>query len=612
LISVPSHAESGAARSGPHRIYQGSPASAGIAFGPAFVLEGRRIGVEAYAVKPGAVEAEIARLREAVEAAKNDVRAMREEFASAVDATLLRIFDGHLGLLEDPELIEKTEERIAAEQRNAEAVLSELIQEQVARIEKLHDEKAASIGADLRDVGQRILSHMTAAGGEAIRPSEWSIVVAHDLAPSQTVHMARERVAGFVTDIGGPVSHTALLAKALEIPAVVGLGSIAAEVPQGTPLIIDGFAGRVIANPSAKESEQYRKLRREWRARGSALGRLKALPAETRDGYLVDIAANIELPSEVDHVLAHGAAGIGLFRSEFLYLGSDRLPSEDEQFEVYRSVLRRMKPRPVVLRTLDLGGDKFLSHVSVSRELNPFLGLRAIRLCLRYPEVFKTQLRAMLRASPYGKARIMFPLVTGIMQVRQAKAILGQVREELAEKGVPFSPEVEVGIMIEVPSAALTADILAGEVDFFSIGTNDLIQYTLAVDRVNEQVADLYDPHHPSVLRLIRNVIECGHRRGIWVGLCGEMAGNPDLACLLVGMGVDELSMAASAVPEVKQRIRSVAIADLKELSQEVLTLTTSQEIRELMAKRVPRLIRRRSARGSRGAREVEARSREW
>ncbi|OPZ06580.1 MAG: Phosphoenolpyruvate-protein phosphotransferase [candidate division BRC1 bacterium ADurb.BinA364] len=372
---------------------------------------------------------------------------------------------------------------------------------------------------------------------------------------------------------------------------MVGVGNIAGEIGPGEPLIIDGLTGKIIVNPTREEIERYRRLRREWRARFSALGRLRTLPCETRDGYLIDLSANIELPHEVPQVLAHGADGIGLFRTEFLYLSQDQLPTEEEQFKVYRSVLSRLNPRSVIFRTMDLGGDKFMSQITLSRELNPFLGLRGIRLCLQYPEIFKTQLRAILRASHYGKARIMFPMITGLSEVRQSKAILEEVKQELVAEGQPFDGGLEVGIMIEVPSAALSAEALAKEVDFFSIGTNDLIQYTMAVDRVNEHVAHLYDPHHPSVLRLIREVAECAHKHGIWAGLCGEMASDPDLASLLAGMGIDELSMASSAIPQVKQRIRQVSIADLQELARDALALSTSEEVRDMMAENIPAIV---------------------
>jgi phosphotransferase system enzyme I (PtsI) len=582
---------------GAHRIFSGVPASPGIAFGPAFVLSRTDLGVEVYALKSTQVEGEIGRFHKALEAAKADIRRERDELAKGIDARLAKIFDGHLGLLEDPELIGTVESQVRQKRRNAASVLSTLIEERAARLEKVTEAKLASIATDFRDVRDRVLRHLSLARRtEMISPVESSILIAHDLAPSQTTRL-RDKVAAFATDVGGPVSHTALLAKALEIPAVVGLTSIASEVTPGTPLIVDGVEGLVIANPTAEEIEAYRKQRHKFRARESSLSRLKSLPAETRDGYLVDISANIELPEEVDHVIDHGASGIGLFRTEFLYLDQDNLPDEEKQFEVYRRVLERVRPQPVVFRTMDLGGDKFLSRAPVSREPNPFLGLRGIRLCLRYPEMFKMQLRAILRASPHGKARIMFPLVTSVQQVIDAKKILRQVRRQLTREGTPFERDIAVGIMIEVPSAALTADVLAEHVDFFSIGTNDLIQYTLAVDRVNEQVAHLYDPHHPSVLRLIRDVTTCAHRRGIWVSLCGEMASDPDLAGLLVGMGIDELSMAAVAIPDVKQRIRGTSLARLQELARDVLLLNRSSEIRELIAERIPKIVRARSRR---------------
>ena len=574
-----------------HQIFDGVAASPGIAFGQALVYAPSQVDFAAYPIRAGQIEPEIERFHEAVDAAKDEVIQLRS-LISDTDESVAKIFAAHLGMLEDPELIDETDRRIRARRQNAESVLSNLMGESIAKFENVPDAKLASFAGDLRDVRDRILSHMGGKDGrEPISPAKSSIVIAHDLAPSHTARMSQEKIAGFATDVGGPVSHTAVLAKALEIPAVVGIGRIASEVPPGTPLIIDGFEGKVIANPTREERAKYRLARRKWRRRDSSLARLRDLPAETRDGYLIEMAANIEFPSEIEHVISHGADSVGLFRTEFLYLRDNRAPTEEEQFEVYRKVLKGLAPRPIIFRTMDLGGDKFFSDVNLTQEVNPFLGLRGIRLCLRYPEIFRTQLRAILRASEYGKARIMFPLITGVTQVREAKAFVQETMAELDKEGVPYDREIEIGAMIEVPSAALTADVLAPELDFFSIGTNDLIQYTLAVDRGNEQVAHLYNPHHPAVLRLIRDVIRSGHRNGITVGVCGEMAGDPDLACLLVGMGVDELSMAAQTIPTVKQRLRRVTITDLKNLSEDVLTLNTSAEIRERMARRIPEII---------------------
>ncbi len=581
---------------GKHRIFEGVAASPGIAIAPSFVLARSDLGMKVYALEKEEVESEIRRFHRGVKATKREIEAQREQIAGSVDASVVQIFDSHTLLLEDPHLIEKTEERISGQMLNAESVLANLIEEWAEQLEKkMPESRIASVADDVRQVGRLILSNMVSVSGrKTVRPSEPSIVVAHDLAPSQTTGMSGEPVAGFVTDIGGPVSHVALVAKALEIPAVVGLGSISREVAPGTPMIIDGFEGKVIVNPTDDEIRDYKKVRRSSIARLSALDRFKSMPAETRDGYLVDISANIELPSEVDHVLMHGAEGIGLFRTEFLYLESDGPPTEEYQFKVYRSVLNKMGERPVVFRTVDLGGDKFLSDVTLDQEINPFLGLRAIRLCLQHPNILKTQLRAMLRASHYGKARIMFPLVTGVGEVREAKSILRDMCRELQAEGVSFDPDVEIGTMIEVPSAAMTADAIAKEVDFFSIGTNDLIQYTLAVDRANEQVAHLYEPCHPSVLRLIRDTINHAHRNGIWCGLCGEMSGDPDLACVLIGMGIDGLSMAAGAIPIVKQRVRKVTLGELQDLALEILDQPTSAEVREVLEERVRTITRRR------------------
>ena len=396
---------------------------------------------------------------------------------------------------------------------------------------------------------------------------------------------------GFVTDIGGRTSHTAIMAKSLEIPAVVGLEKATVKIKAGDMLIVDGSDGTVIMNPDARMLKQYHAKQQKFFRFEKTLFGLKDEPAETLDGHRVEMAANIELPEEIDSVISHGANGIGLYRTEYFYMNRRGLPTEDEQFEAYKKVVTRFEGNPVVVRTLDLGGDKFLSQLEVPHEMNPFLGWRAIRFCLAKPEIFKVQLRAILRASAFGNIKVMFPMISGVEELRQAIAILEEAKEELRVRKIKFNEDIEIGAMIEIPSAALTCDLLAKEVDFFSIGTNDLIQYALAVDRVNEKIAYLYEPTHPAVLRLIKGIIDAGHKENIWVGMCGEMAGEVALGLILLGLGLDEFSMSPAAVPEIKYVIRNVRFDDAKKIAEKALTFSTGTEVEEFTNKRLYELI---------------------
>ncbi|MBI3292677.1 MAG: phosphoenolpyruvate--protein phosphotransferase, partial [Elusimicrobia bacterium] len=435
---------------------------------------------------------------------------------------------------------------------------------------------------DIVDVGKKLLYHLSGTVRSTLADlHEEAVVVAHNLLPSDTFALPEQFIHGLATDIGGRTSHTAILAQSLEIPAVVGLKDLTTRVNTGDLLIIDGHEGLIIIHPDQFTVENYRREREIQRAEGRALEKLRDLPAQTHDGHRIHLAANIEIPDEVRGVLHHGAEGIGLYRTEFLYLNRDTLPTEEEHYQAYRQVAQSVLPYSVVLRTVDIGGDK-LAAFDVGRsadEANPFLGLRGIRLCLRYPGIFKTQLAGILRASVEGKLKMMYPMVSSVEELRQANAILQEVKRELKTKGVPFADPLEVGVMIEVPSAALIADLLAQEADFLSLGTNDLIQYTLAVDRVNENVASLYDPLHLGVLRLVRSVIEAGHRAGKWVGMCGEMAGDPLFTPILVGLGLAEFSVPPAAVPRIKQAMRAVTHAEAKALAQEVLAMTEHEAV---------------------------------
>jgi phosphotransferase system enzyme I (PtsI) len=575
------------------RVFHGSPVSSGIIIGTAYSLDYKSLTLEPRPVPPERINAEIERFRSAVQLSKTQLSTIRSQVKDGVDERHAAIFDSHLLILEDPLIIDETIARIKKEHLNAEYVFNTTVEKIASMFEKIKDDYLSARKLDLYDVASRVINNLLHLESSKLsRLKEEVIVVAHDLGPSDTAHMVKEKVTSFVTDIGGPTSHTAIMAKALEIPAVVGLDNITKYVHSGDTLIVDGIKGVVVHNPTPEAEEDYRRAQQEFYEQERALASFRHLPAETLDSHIIGLCANIELAEEVDHVLRHGAEGIGLFRTEFIYLNQEHLPTEEEQFAVYRLVVEKMKPHPVVFRTLDVGGDKFLSSIPISKELNPFLGLRAIRLCLEYPDMFRQQLRAILRASGFGSARILFPLVSGRREVRAAKRIVEEVKQELATQKMAFDTNIQIGIMIEIPSAAVIADLLAREVDFFSIGTNDLIQYTLAVDRVNEKVAYLYDPLHPAILRLIQYIVEAAHRHGIWVSVCGEMAGEPAIAAILMGLGIDELSMGAVAIPEVKKTIRGIRLADARELINEIMTQSSMQDLRELVNQRVREMCR--------------------
>jgi phosphotransferase system enzyme I (PtsI) len=429
-------------------------------------------------------------------------------------------------------------------------------------------------------VGDSILRNLVGEELEKISGiDEKAIVVAHDLSPADTAQMDREKIIGFATDIGGKTSHTSIIARAMEIPAVGGLENVTDQVETGDHIIVDGLSGRIIINPCEATFKEYLDRQRRYRYLEKEIHKYADLPAETIDGKRIHIAGNIEIMDEIPALVSHGAEGIGLYRTEFLYLNRTSPPDEDEQFEAYLEVLRKVAPDPVTIRTLDVGMDKFMRFFDHPLELNPAMGLRSIRFCLKEKPLFKVQLRAILRASAHGRLRIMFPMISGVDELRKARALLDEAMEELDREGIEYDRSLEVGIMIEVPSAALVADLLAVEVDFFSIGTNDLIQYALAIDRVNEHVAYLYQPLHPAVLRLIKQVVDAGHRAGIRVGMCGEMAGEPLYAMVLLGMGLDELSMNAYSIPRVKKVIRGANMKAARELVKEVLVLPTAEDI---------------------------------
>ena len=575
----------------PERL-QGIPASPGVAIGRAFLLDSEEIPVEKRSIPASAISKEVARFEEALVRTRREILGIQEKISKEMGIEHGEIFNAHLMLLEDRALIEEVIGRLKKERLVVERIFSDVLKKYVEAFSKIEDEYLKERTSDLVDVGRRILRNLTGLKRQSLAElTHPVIVVAYDLSPSDTATMHRQHVIGFVTDIGGRTSHTAIMAKSLEIPAVVGLEEATRRIRPGDMVIVDGTSGTVIVNPDPQMLKTYEALKKKLLTLDHELLKVKNLPAETPDGQRINLSANIEFPEEIPSVIAHGADGIGLYRTEFLYLNRGNLPNEQEQFEAYKHVAQAIAPHSVIIRTIDLGGDKFMSQLRVPREMNPFLGWRAIRFCLARPDIFRVQLRAILRASVYGTVKMMYPMISGVEELRDANRILEDVKKELAAEGTKFNPEMEVGAMIEVPSAALTADLLAKEVKFFSIGTNDLIQYSLAVDRVNEKMAYLYEPAHPAVLRLIKQIIDVAHDHDIWVGMCGEMAGEPALALILMGMGLDSFSTSAANVPKIKKIIRTVPTFRAKEVVKEAMRLSTGKEIEEYAGVRLHELV---------------------
>jgi phosphotransferase system enzyme I (PtsI) len=566
------------------QVFHGSGVSPGIAIGRALVIEARRPRAKREALDFARVPVEVARLRRALEQTRAQIQEVQTRISKEVGVQYGRIFDAHLLILEDRLLAEETIKCIQDQMVNAEFAVQEVLEPVRKAFSRLEDGYLRERRTDVDDVGDRILRNLLGQRPtiHVDRPGE-TILFAHDLTPSDTAQLQRDAVLGIVTETGGRTSHSAIMARSLEIPAVVGVEHICAQVQNHDTVILDGVEGLVILSPDREILGHYHARKQHLEYVGRALHKLGSLPAETQDGYRVRVTANIEFPAELAQAKTHGAEGIGLYRSEFLYLNRPDLPAEEEHFNVYRTVAAEMQPRPVIIRTLDFGGDKLVSAIHLAPQENPSLGLRAIRLCLHQPGLFRAQLRAILRASAFGTLRIMYPMVSGVGEVRAANALLAEEKAELTSAGIAFDPEIQVGIMIEIPSAAVIADLLAREVDFFSVGTNDLIQYALAIDRINEQVAYLYEPLHPAVLRMLRTVVSAAHNEGIWVSMCGEMAGDPLYSLLLVGLGFDELSMTPASIPLVKRMIRSVTYGQASDLSPRLFGCATAQEVEKLL-----------------------------
>ena len=566
------------------QFIKGIGVTPGIIIGKAYLLDRGKIEAPARVIPESHTPQEVARFRDAVEESKKQLRQAKEKLLHEEATGPTYILDTHLLLLEDKNLIDNTVETIRQSWINSEWALK-INLERVRKIfSNIDDEYLKSRKTDIDHIGERILRNLMGEDKEAIHQiKEEAILVAHDLSPADTAQMAKDKVTAFVTDIGGKTSHTAIMARSLEIPAVVGSETATHYINTGDTLIVDGMTGVVVVNPSAEILREYVERQKGRQKMERELFQYRDLPAETLDGYRVKVLANIELVEEIPSVLQHGAEGIGLYRTEYLYLNRKDLPSEEDHFQAYKQAVEGISPHAAVIRTLDIGGDKFLSHMELAEEMNPAMGLRAIRFSLKEPEIFKIQLRAMLRASAYGKVKILLPMISGVSEIREVKKILNEVRLSLTAERIPYDPRIEIGIMMEVPSAATIADILAKEVDFFSIGTNDLIQYTLAIDRVNEYVAHLYEPLHPAILRLVRQMVKAAHDAGIRVAMCGEMAGEPLYVPILLGLELDDLSMNSLSIFRVKKILRSYTLRECKELVEAALKLSTPEEIVELV-----------------------------
>jgi len=563
--------------------HSGIGVSSGIAIGPAYVLEHIALPVGGYDIPPEEVEAEVTRLKKAVQLAHEELSEIGRQVRERVDPQQAMIFEAHQSMLADPMLVEVTVQRIRGERQNAEHILWEVSQQISEQLRSIGDDYFSERNHDLFDVSRRVLKFLNRLSAPARdQPREGSIIVANDLGPAEMAELHQLGAAAFVLAVGGPTSHTAILAKSLGLPAVINVENISQIVRTGTEIIVDGTEGVVILHPGEEDIERYRAAQQKYLLKRMSLEALRDLPPVTRDAKCVRLHANIEFPEEVEAALHHGAQGIGLYRTEFLYLGKEQLPSEDDCFHAFRHVLDR-QAGPVTFRTLDLGGDKRPELLPSGPEANPFLGLRALRLCLAQPKLFRVQLRALIRAGEGRSLRIMLPMVSSVEEVLAARHIIEDVEAELVAYGHAPVEELLVGIMVEVPSAALIATSLAKVCDFFSIGTNDLTQYTLAVDRLSSSVAHLYSPAHPAVLRLIHMVVEAGSAANIPVSVCGEMAGDPRLALLLLGMGIEDFSMSPGALPEVKRAIRNADYAHLSGVAREALRLSSAREVVEFL-----------------------------
>ena len=577
---------------GQERVYTGIGVSPGVARGTIFVYRVAEEVVPSYDITAEQVPQEIARFEQALITTRQQLHELQQRIATGIGTGApTSILDVHLSITQDPALVEPVITRLNQDKKNVEFIFNEVTRKYVQTLAELSDEFLRERASDVQDVAHRVLRNLMGHETRTLNnlPPN-TIVIAYDLSPSDTSSLDHHHVVGFATDVGSHTSHSAILARSMNLPAVVGLHDASQHLRTGDTAILDGYGGSLILFPSEQTLQIYGELEVKQHTIEERLVALRDQPAVTLDGHRVTLAGNIESPDDVPALQKVGAEGVGLFRTEFLYLNRKEFPNEQEQYEKYVQAARAMKPHAVVIRTLDLGGDKFHSEEETPSEINPFLGCRAIRFCLARPDVFKTQLRALLRASSEGNVKIMYPMISGVAELIRANEILDEVMADLRRENVPFDEKVQVGAMLEVPSAALTAETMANEVDFFSIGSNDLIQYTMAVDRVNEKVANLSEPTHPAILRLIRNCVEAAHNNNIWIGVCGEIAGDPLYIPLLVGMGIDELSLSAASVPRIKEVIRRLTLSEAQELAVAALHATRGREVTAMLTALLQRI----------------------
>ncbi len=567
-------------------MISGILASPGIAIGKALLLQEDEIVLNTNTISDAQVETEVQRFYDARDKSKTQLEVIKQKALETFGEEKEAIFEGHIMLLEDEELEEEILALIKNDKLHADNAIHTVIEEQAAALESLDDEYLKERATDIRDIGSRFVKN--ALGIHIVNLSainEQVILVAYDLTPSETAQINLEYVLGFVTDIGGRTSHTSIMARSLELPAVVGTNDITNHVKNGDTLVLDAINNKIIINPSEDELAEAKSVRETFFAEKEELAKLKDLPAETIDGHRVEVCGNIGTVKDCDGVMRNGGEGVGLYRTEFLFMDRTSLPTEQEQYEAYKEVAEEMQGEPVIIRTMDIGGDKDLPYMDLPKEMNPFLGWRAIRISLDRREILRDQLRAILRASAHGKLRIMFPMIISVEEIRELKDAIETYKAELREDGHDFDESIEVGVMVETPAAAAIAHHLAKEVSFFSIGTNDLTQYTLAVDRGNEMISHLYNPLSPAVLNVIKQVIDASHAEGKWTGMCGELAGDERATLLLLGMGLDEFSMSGISIPKVKKVIREVDFQAVKAMAEEALSFPTAEEIDACVAK---------------------------
>ncbi|WP_442603244.1 phosphoenolpyruvate--protein phosphotransferase [Paenibacillus sp. KN14-4R] len=572
---------------------QGIAAAPGFSIGPAFVMQDQKVEVERKKLLPHQTPAEVQRFTQKVNEAIEQLKVIQEQTREKIGDEQAEIFETHILVLHDEEFVGRIKEVIDQETINAEAALHDVTIELVEFFESMDNEYMKERAADFRDVSKRVMGLLTGAKQASLNDFEEPVVlIADDLTPSDTAQLDRDRVAGFATNIGGRTSHSAIMARSMEIPAVVGLKNVTSQVISGDYVILDGVSGEVFVNPTEEQIALYQEKQVKFEEQKAEYKKYLNSASKTADGHQVELVANIGNPGDALGAHRNGAEGIGLFRTEFLYMGRSDFPTEEEQFKAYKEVAETFGgDHPIVIRTLDIGGDKELDYLELPKEMNPFLGYRAIRLCLDEVEMFKTQLRAIVRASAFGNVKMMYPMIATIQELRAANAILAEVRAEFDEKGIAYNPKMEVGIMIEIPAAVLVSDQLAKEVDFFSIGTNDLVQYTMAADRMNEKVSHLTQPMNPSVLRLIRMVIDNAHNEGRWVGMCGEMAGNLTAIPVLLGLGLDEFSMSAGSVLPARVLMSKITHEQSKRIAAEVLNMETADEIQVYVRETLPVIV---------------------